>query len=102
MLNGVVGVAALLAFTRGHERAVLVLMATAVVHLYSASFYYLSELVAGLPNVDTSSVINTFVKFGLANCFWVIVPFFVFAWGMQTIERIHRARFEAEAASTSV
>ena len=54
--------------------------ATAVVHLYSASFYYLSELLDGLPNVDTTSFVATYVKFGLANAPWVVAPWFVFRW----------------------
>ena len=52
---------------------------TAVVHLYSASLYYASELLTGLPNVG-SSFISVYVKFGLANSLWVVAPFFVFRW----------------------
>ena len=38
-------------------------MATAVVHLYSTALYFGSEILAGLPNVDTSSILDTWIKF---------------------------------------
>lgn len=81
--NGLVGVIALTRWFRARRRdttAVLVLAGTAVVHLYSASLYYLVELLGGLPSVNTSSVVATYFKFGLANAPWVVTPFFVFAW----------------------
>jgi hypothetical protein len=55
----------------------LALGATAVVHLYSASLYYASELLTGLPNVG-DGFISVYIKFGLANSLWVLAPFFVF------------------------
>lgn len=86
VINGVVGVTALMALLkRQNARAVLVLMATSVVHLYSASLYYLTEIVAGLPNVDTSSFTDTYIKFGLANAPWVVMPFVVMWWGSRAI-----------------
>ena len=66
-------------------RAVLLLMATAVVHLYSTSYYYLSEILAGLPNVDTSSVTDTWIKFGLANAPWLTMPWIVLWWGWRRL-----------------
>lgn len=90
VVNGLVGATSLARFIRSKRTdrvAVLVLAATAVVHLYSASLYYLGELVAGLPNVDTSSTIATYFKFGLANAPWVIAPLFVFAWAKERIAR---------------
>jgi hypothetical protein len=81
VINGAVGATALVTFLRSgrtHRGAALALAATAVVHLYSAALYYLSELLAGMPSVDTTSFIATYVKFGLANAPWVIAPFFVF------------------------
>jgi hypothetical protein len=61
--------------------AVLLFMATAVVHLYSTSLYYGSELIAGLPNVNKLSFLDTWVKFGLANASWIVFPPCVLAWG---------------------
>ncbi len=86
--NGVIGTLALTTFLRSNRRsrvAVLVLAATAVVHLYSASLYYLTELLAGLPNVNTASFIGTYIKFGFANAPWVVVPWFVFAWARDKV-----------------
>ena len=68
--------------SKGHDRrAVLLFMATAVVHLYSTSYYYLSEILAGLPSVDTSSFTGTWIKFGLANAPWLTMPWLVLWWG---------------------
>jgi len=87
VVNGLCGVVGLLWWRRarrdGGDRTgpTLVLMGTAVVHLYSASLYYLSEIFAGLPNVDTSSFTDTWIKFGLANAAWVLLPPVVLWWG---------------------
>jgi hypothetical protein len=64
---------------------VLVLAGTAVVHLYSASLYYLTEVLDGLPNVNTASFIGTYVKFWLANAPWIVVPWFVFGWAKSKV-----------------
>jgi len=66
----------------GRDRlAVLLFMATAVIHLYSTSLYYGGEIFAGLPNVDTSSFLDSWIKFGLANAPWLVFPPIVLAWG---------------------
>ena len=86
--NGLVGVTGLVRWvrSRGTDRlAVLLLMATAVVHLYSASWYYLTELLAGMPNVDTTSLVDTWIKFGLANAPWVTMPWLVLWWGRRLL-----------------
>ena len=62
-------------------RAVLLFMAMAVVHLYSTSLYYGGEILSGLPNVDTSSFLDSWIKFGLANLPWLVFPPCVLAWG---------------------
>lgn len=102
VLNGLVGVAGLARWKRsgGRDlRAVLMLMATAVVHIYSASYYYLSEVVAGLPNVDTASFTDTWIKFGLANAPWVTMPWVVLWWGWRTVAaRVGDAAADARAA----
>ncbi len=87
VVNGACGLAALLWMRRAERRGesaglpVLALMGTAIVHLYSASLYYLSELFAGMPNVDTRSFTDAWIKFGLANAPWVLVPPLVLWWG---------------------
>jgi len=91
VLNGTVGALALFAHLRGggtSRRAVLVMMGTAVVHFYSASLYYLSEIVGGMPNVDTSRFVNLWIKFGLANAPWVVMPWVVLAWGARALDRL--------------
>ena len=86
--NGIVGMYALTRFlksSRTDKVAVMIMMGTAVVHLYSASLYYFTEIFFGMPNVNTDSFIATWIKFGMANSPWVIVPWFVFWWGQQKI-----------------
>lgn len=81
VVNGTIGVIALRAWLRARARwALLAMLGTAVVHFYSASLYYLGELVAGLPNVDTTRFVSTWVKFGLANAPWIVMPPLVVAW----------------------
>lgn len=80
--NGLVGTLAMLHFFnsgRQSKTAILIMTGTAVVHLYSASLYYLSELLFGLPNVGDGFV-SIWIKFGLANAPWVIGPWFAFWW----------------------
>lgn len=90
VINGSVGIAGLFLWFRSQgrdTRAVLLFMATAIVHLYSTSFYYLSEIIAGCPNVDTTSFTGTWIKFGLANAPWVTMPWVVLWWGVQVLRR---------------
>ncbi len=89
--NGIVGVIGLSLWFRSERtnpKAVMLCMATAVVHLYSTSLYYGSEIIDGLPNVDTSNFLDTWIKFGLANASWLIFPWVVLYWGNKTLERI--------------
>jgi hypothetical protein len=89
--NGAMGATGLVLWQRSRgadARAVLLLMAMAVVHLYSTSLYFGSEILAGLPNVDTGSFLDTWIKFGLANAPWLVFPGFVLYWG----QRLLRAR----------
>lgn len=90
VVNGTIGVVALrrhFASGAADRRAILALMATAVVHFYSASLYYLSEIAGGMPNVDTTRFVNLYVKFGLANLPWIVMPWVVFAWGADALAR---------------
>ena len=93
VINGLVGATGLALLSRARPRVdprgVLLCMATAVVHLYSVSLYYGGELIAGLPSVNTSSVFDTVIKFGLANAPWAVFPWFVLYWGQRTLRREH-------------
>jgi hypothetical protein len=86
--NGLVCAVGLLLWYRSggsDRRAVLLFMAMAVVHLYSTSLYFGSEILEGLPNVDTSSFLDTWVKFGLANISWLVFPPCVLLWGSRLL-----------------
>ena len=86
--NGTMGAIGLALWIRSKGRdlrAVLLFMAMAVVHLYSTSLYYGGEILAGLPNVDTSSFLDSWIKFGLANASWLVFPPFVLVWGGRLI-----------------
>jgi hypothetical protein len=89
--NGVIGTTGLALWLRSggrDRRAVLLFMATAVVHLYATSFYYLSEIIAGLPSVDTRSFTDSWIKFGLANAPWLTMPWIVLWWGQRMLARL--------------
>ena len=88
VLNGAVGALGLWLWHRSRHadrRGVLLCMATAVVHLYSTALYFGGEILEGLPNVDTSSFLDTWIKFGLANAPWLIFPWLVLYWGQRTL-----------------
>jgi hypothetical protein len=90
VLNGTLGFTGVALWVRSQgrdERAVLIFMATAVVHLYSASYYFLSEAIPGFPNVDTSSFTDLYIKFGLANAPWLTMPWVVLYWGQRVLRR---------------
>jgi hypothetical protein len=91
VVNGLIGMLGLyLWFWSGRrdERGVLLCMATAVVHLYSATLYYGGEILGGMPNVDTTSLLDTWIKFGLANAPWVVFPWFVLYWGQSNLRSL--------------
>jgi hypothetical protein len=93
VLNGAVGTLGLYLWHRSRHsdpRGVLLCMATAVVHLYSASLYFGGEILDGLPNVDTASFLDTWIKFGLANAPWLVFPWFVLYWGGRTLRDLPR------------
>lgn len=85
--NGVVGWLGLWLYRRPARRrgAVLLLMATAVVHLYSTSLYFLTEVLAGYPHVDTTSFVDVGVKFWMLNGLWLVVPVAVLRWGVASL-----------------
>ena len=89
--NGTVGAVGLYRWyrSRGTDAvAVLLFMAMAVVHIYSTSLYFGGEILEGLPNVDTTSFLDTWIKFGLANAPWIVFPWFVLYWGRRTLHRM--------------
>jgi hypothetical protein len=91
VINGVIGLTGLWLWSRSKgrdARGFLLCMATAVVHLYSVCLYYGTEIIDGFPNVDTSSVLDLYFKFGLANAPWIIFPWFVLYWGFQGLKKI--------------
>lgn len=86
--NGLMGATGLVLWFRSARtdaRGLLLCMATAVVHLYSTSLYYGGEILAGLPNVDTTSFLDSWIKFGFANLAWLIFPWFVLYWGWRRL-----------------
>jgi len=86
--NGTIGLTALWLRARSNGRshaAVLLFMATAVIHLYSTTLYYGSEILAGFPSVNLTSSADLWLKFGLANSPWLVMPWAVLAWGWQTL-----------------
>jgi hypothetical protein len=88
VVNGLVGTTGLVLWFRSGKtdsRGLLLCMATAVVHLYSTSLYYGGEILEGLPNVDTTSFLDTWIKFGLANLPWLVFPWFVLYWGWRRL-----------------
>ncbi len=88
VVHGAVGATALVRYLRSGRTsrgACLVFVASAAIHLYSVSLYYLSELLDGMPHVDTTSFIGTWIKFGLANTPWLVVPGFIFWWASQKL-----------------
>jgi hypothetical protein len=90
VINGIVGFTGLALWWRSKGRSTtstLLLMATAVVHLYSTALYFGSELFDGLPNVDTSSFVDLWIKFWLLNGIWLVMPWIVLYWGKRTLER---------------
>jgi hypothetical protein len=90
VLNGALGFTGIALWLRSRgrdERAVLIFMATAVVHLYSASYYFLSEAIPGFPNVDSASFTDLYIKFGLANAPWLTMPWVVLWWGQRVLRR---------------
>ncbi len=86
--NGLMGAVGLVLWRRSHgtdRRANFLFAAMAVVHLYSTSLYFGSEIIEGLPNVDTTSFLDTWIKFGLANLPWLAFPPCVVYWSWRKL-----------------
>ncbi len=102
--NGVLSGIALIAWLRSGKTNVLPVyyfMFVSAVHVVCTLQYYVSEAALGFPNVDTSSFVNLYIKFGWANSFWLILPFFVLVWGKATLERVYRQRYTGEPRGAS-
>jgi hypothetical protein len=90
VINGCVGITGLILLTRSQfndYRGTLLVMSTAVTHTVLTWYYYGSEIIGGLPSVNTSSFFDLGVKFILLNSPWLIAPWLVLAWGYQTLKR---------------
>jgi hypothetical protein len=87
-LVGVLGFGALWLRHRSNGQnptATLLLMATAVAHIYGTSMYFGSETLDGFPNVDTTSFVDYALKFWVLNGIWLVMPWTVLYWGRRTL-----------------
>lgn len=85
---GAIGFSALWIRHRSNGRsptATLMLMATAVAHLYGTAMYFGSEAIDGFPNVDTTSFFDCVLKFWILNGIWLAMPWAVIHWGTRTL-----------------
>jgi hypothetical protein len=88
VIVGVLGFSALWLRHRSNGQnptATLMLMATAVAHLYGTFMYFGSETLDGFPNVDTTSFVDYVLKFWILNGIWLVMPWTVLYWGTQTL-----------------
>ena len=88
-LVGVLGFSALWLRHRSsgqNPTATLMLMATAVAHIYGTSLYFGSETLDGFPNVDTTSFVDCVLKFWILNGIWLAMPWAVLYWGKRTLD----------------
>ena len=86
--NGALGLSALWLRHRSRGRstlATLILMATAVIHLYGTTMYLGTEALDGYPNVRTTTFIDFVLKFWLLNGIWLVMPWAVLYWGKRTL-----------------
>jgi len=87
-LVGALGFGALWLRHRSNGRnpiATLMLMATAVAHIYGTCMYFGSETLDGFPNVDTTSFVDFALKFWVLNGIWLLMPWAVLYWGKRTL-----------------
>jgi hypothetical protein len=86
--NGIFGLGALWLRHRSGGRsplATLMLMATAVIHLYGTTIYLGTEALDGYSNVRTTSFVDFGLKFWLLNGLWLVMPWAVLYWGKQML-----------------
>ncbi|OBB83722.1 hypothetical protein [Mycobacterium sp. 852002-30065_SCH5024008] len=101
VINACVGVTGLIMLKRSQftdYRGTLLVMSTAVTHTVLTWYYYGSEIIGGLPSVNTSSFFDLGVKFIMLNMPWLIAPWLVLAWGYQMLKR----QFAAIAQSSEI
>lgn len=90
VINACIGVTGLILLRRSRftdHRGTLLVMSTAVTHTVLTWYYYGSEILGGMPSVNTSSFFDLGVKFVLLNAPWLIAPWLVLAWGYQMLQR---------------
>jgi hypothetical protein len=81
--NGVVGAVSLASYqrstrsARGFVIAMMGFVVMATYHLASTLVYFGTEIVTGLPNVNTDSLFDVVIKFFFVNSPWLFFPFFV-------------------------
>jgi len=88
VIVGVLGFSALWLRHRSSGKnptATLILMATAVAHIYGTFMYFGSEALDGFPNVDTTSFVDYVLKFWILNGIWLVMPWTVLYWGTRTL-----------------
>lgn len=91
VLNGLVGFTGLWLWWRSQRRSavgLLLLMSTAVVHLYSTTIYFGTEIIDGYPHVEVGSVADFWIKFWLLNGIWLVVPWIVLGWGWRGLRSL--------------
>ena len=84
VINGCIGLSGLWLLKRSRYndfRGTLLCMSTAVTHTILTWYYYGTEILAGLANVNSASFIDLWIKFVLLNAPWLIFPWLVLAWG---------------------
>jgi len=94
-LVGALGLCALWIRHRSKGRSpasTLMLMATAVAHLYGTALYFGSEALDGFANVDTASFVDCVLKFWVLNGIWLAMPWAVIYWGTRTLHEQFESR----------
>ncbi|NNG95946.1 hypothetical protein [Gordonia araii] len=90
VINACIGVTGLILLYRSKFRdalGTLLVMSTAVTHTVLTWYYYGTEILAGFPSTDTSSVMGLWIRFILLNAPWLIAPWLVLFWGYQMLKR---------------
>lgn len=90
VINGSIGLTGLYLLWKTsfrHLTGTLMCMSTAVTHTVLTWYYYGTEALNGFASVNTSSVIDLWVKFILLNGPWLVFPWLVLYWGYQLLRQ---------------
>lgn len=93
--NGLIGMSGLILLWRSAFNSlpgILLCMSTAVTHTVLTWYYYGTEILSGLHNVNTASVIDLWIKFVLLNGPWLVFPWLVLAWGYLLLNKREASR----------